>query len=114
MTQKTSIEALPELLGALGETAWMVGWSFLIVVLLGTAVGVLLRLWASDGLVPSRGLYAVVGAAVLLSRAVVRARTRGVPAAPGAVRVVVLGLLLVCSSVLLVVLAYWGVYQLGI
>lgn len=57
---------------------------------------------------------AVVGAAVLLSRAVVRARTRGVPAAPGAVRVVVLGLLLVCSSVLLVVLAYWGVYQLGI
>ena len=38
MTQKTWIEALPELLGALGETAWMVGWSFLIVVLLGTAV----------------------------------------------------------------------------
>ncbi|MCR6690394.1 hypothetical protein [Cellulomonas sp.] len=56
----------------------------------------------------------VVGAAVLLSRAVVRARTKGVAAAPGALRVVVLGLLVVCSSVLLVVLAYWGVYQLGI
>ena len=68
MTQKTWIEALPELLGALGETAWMVGWSFLIVVLLGTAVGVLLRLWASDGLVPSRGLYAVVGAVVNIAR----------------------------------------------
>ncbi len=68
MNQKTWIEALPELLGALGETAWMVGWSFLIVVLLGTAVGVLLRLWASDGLTPSRGLYAVVGAVVNIAR----------------------------------------------
>ena len=68
MNQKTWIEALPELLEALGETAWMVGWAFLIVVLVGTAVGVLLRLWASDGLTPSRGLYAVVGAVVNIAR----------------------------------------------
>ena len=42
---KTSwIDALPDLAAALGETAWMVGWSFVITLLLGTAAGVALRL----------------------------------------------------------------------
>ena len=57
-------EALPELLRALGETAWMVGWSFLITAILGIAIGVLLRLWAPDGLAPNRFLYFAVGAVV--------------------------------------------------
>ncbi len=61
-------EALPELWGALGETAWMVGWSFLITAVLGIAIGVLLRLWAPDGLAPNRFLYFVVGAVVNIAR----------------------------------------------
>ena len=56
MTPVSWQEALPELWKALGQTAWMVGWSFLITVLLGVAVGVLLRLWAPDGLTPNRYL----------------------------------------------------------
>ncbi|WP_206660932.1 methionine ABC transporter permease [Propioniciclava flava] len=61
-------EALPELLRALGETAWMVGWSFLITAILGIAIGVLLRLWAPDGLAPNRFLYFAVGAVVNIAR----------------------------------------------
>ena len=44
MRKVSWLEALPELMESLGQTAWMVGWSFLIVVALGLAVGVLLRL----------------------------------------------------------------------
>lgn len=68
MRQATWQEALPELLGSLGETAWMVGWSFLIVTVFGIAIGVLLRLWAADGLTPNRPAYAVVGAVVNVAR----------------------------------------------
>lgn len=68
MTQVSWQEALPELFKALGQTAWMVGWSFLITVVLGIAVGVLLRLWAPDGLTPNRWLYAGVGAVVNIAR----------------------------------------------
>ncbi len=68
MTQATWQEALPELLEALGQTAWMVGWSFLITLVFGIAVGVLLRLWAPDGLTPNRWLYAGVGAIVNVAR----------------------------------------------
>lgn len=66
---KTSwIDALPDLAAALGETAWMVGWSFVITLLLGTAAGVALRLTAPDGLTPSRWFYAAFGAVVNLAR----------------------------------------------
>ena len=68
MRQTPWTDALPELLAALGETGWMVGWSFLITLVLGTAVGVLLRLWAPDGLRPSRALYGAVGAVVNVAR----------------------------------------------
>lgn len=61
-------DALPDLFKALGETTWMVGWSFLITVVLGLAVGVSLRLWAPDGLTPNRALYGVVGAVVNVAR----------------------------------------------
>ncbi len=64
----TWIEALPDLGLALGETAWMVGWSFVITVLLGTLAGVALRLTAPDGLTPSRWFYAGFGAIVNLAR----------------------------------------------
>ena len=56
----------------------------------------------------------VVAAAVLLFRSVVRNRAQGVPVAPGALRSLVFGVVVAASTVLLVVLAYWGVYQLGI
>ncbi len=68
MTQTTWMEALPELLGSLGQTAWMVGWSFLITLVLGTAAGVLLRLTAPDGLTPNRWFYGVFGALVNIAR----------------------------------------------
>lgn len=68
MNQTSWQDALPELLEALGETAWMVGWSFLITVVLGIVVGVLLRLWAPDGLTPNRALYGAVGVVVNLAR----------------------------------------------
>ena len=61
-------DAIPELLVSLGETAWMVGWSFLITVVLGVAAGVALRLTAPDGLKPSRAFYSVFGAIVNLAR----------------------------------------------
>lgn len=64
----TWVGAIPELLGALGETAWMVGWSFLITVALGVVAGVLLRLTAPDGLTPHRTFYGTFGALVNLAR----------------------------------------------
>ncbi len=56
----------------------------------------------------------VVAAAVLLFRSIRRNRARGVPVAPGAARGIALVVMIAASAVLLVVLAYWGVYQLGI
>jgi D-methionine transport system permease protein len=64
----TWIEALPDLGVALGETAWMVGWSFVITVLFGTLAGVALRLTSPDGLTPNRWFYAGFGAIVNLAR----------------------------------------------
>ena len=68
MTKASIWETLPELLAALGETAWMVLWSFLIVLVLGTLTGVLLRLSSPDGLRPNRVGYSVFGAIVNLAR----------------------------------------------
>jgi D-methionine transport system permease protein len=53
---------------SLGQTAWMVGWSFLIVVVLGLAVGVILRLASPDGLRPNPIVYQSVGIVVNLAR----------------------------------------------
>jgi len=64
----TWIEALPDLGLAFGETAWMVGWSFVITMVAGTLAGVALRLTAPDGLTPSRWFYAIFGAVVNLAR----------------------------------------------
>nr|NLI49948.1 ABC transporter permease [Propionibacterium sp.] len=64
----TWIEALPDLGLAFGETAWMVGWSFVLTVLLGTLAGVALRLTAPDGLTPNRWFYGIFGAVVNLAR----------------------------------------------
>lgn len=61
-------DAIPELLGALGETAWMVGWAFLITVIFGLACGIGLRLTSPDGLRPNRPFYAVFGAVINLAR----------------------------------------------
>lgn len=61
-------DVLPDLLAALGETAWMVGWSFVLTLIFGVLVGVALRLTAPDGLTPNRAFYAVVGAIVNLAR----------------------------------------------
>lgn len=68
MTKATWQDALPELLFSLGQTGWMVGWSFLITIVLGTVAGVLLRNWAPDGLTPSRVWYASFGAVVNVAR----------------------------------------------
>ncbi len=68
MTKATWLEALPELTHSLGQTAWMVGWSFLITLIFGTIAGVALRNWAPDGLTPSRVWYAGFGAVVNLAR----------------------------------------------
>ncbi|WP_426592503.1 alpha/beta hydrolase family protein [Cellulomonas sp. McL0617] len=57
---------------------------------------------------------AVVLAAVLLVRRYRQARAAGARPAPGVLRSVVLWGGVVGSGILLVVLAYWGVYQLGI
>ena len=57
---------------------------------------------------------AVVLAAVLLADRYRRVRAAGERPAPGVVRTVVLWGGVVGSGILLVVLAYWGVYQLGI
>lgn len=68
MKKASWVEVLPELMKSLGETAWMVGWSFLIVLVLGLAVGVLLRLSSPDGLRPHAVVYQVVGAVVNVAR----------------------------------------------
>lgn len=59
------------------------------------------------------GIVAVL-VAVLLARRVHDARQDGVPVAPGAVRRTAAVGVLTGSAVLLVVLAYWGVFQLNI
>ncbi len=56
----------------------------------------------------------VVVAMVLLGRRMLDVRTSGRPVAPGAVRLVGTWCLAIGTLTLLVVLAYWGVYQLGI
>lgn len=68
MKKASWIEVIPELLESLGQTAWMVGWSFLIVVVFGLVVGVLLRLSSPDGLRPSAVVYQVMGAVVNVAR----------------------------------------------
>lgn len=68
MNKISWVESIPELLAALGETAWMVGWSFLITVVFGVLAGVALRLTAPDGLTPNRTFYAAFGAVVNLAR----------------------------------------------
>lgn len=68
MKKDSWLEVFPELMGSLGQTAWMVGWSFLIVVLFGLAVGVWLRLASPDGLRPNAVIYQGVGAVVNLAR----------------------------------------------
>ncbi len=68
MRKVSWLEALPELMESLGQTAWMVGWSFLIVVVLGLAVGVILRLASPDGLRPNPLVYQSVGIVVNLAR----------------------------------------------
>ena len=68
MRKVSWLEALPELMDSLGQTAWMVGWSFLIVVVLGLAVGVILRLASPDGLRPNPIVYQSVGIVVNLAR----------------------------------------------
>ncbi|AEE46470.1 alpha/beta hydrolase family protein [Cellulomonas fimi] len=59
------------------------------------------------------GIAVVVGA-VLLARRVHRLGAAGEPVAPGVVRKVAGWAVVVGSAVLLAVLAYWGVFQLGI
>lgn len=68
MRKVSWLEALPELMESLGQTAWMVGWSFLIVVVLGLTVGVILRLASPDGLRPNPLVYQSVGIVVNLAR----------------------------------------------
>ena len=68
MNQASIAETLPELWGALGETAWMVLWSFLLSGVLGIAVGIALRVTAPDGLRPRGGVYRVLGAIVNVFR----------------------------------------------
>ena len=68
MRKVSWLEALPELMESLGQTAWMVGWSFLIVVVLGLAVGAILRLASPDRLRPNPIVYQSVGIVVNLAR----------------------------------------------
>ena len=57
---------------------------------------------------------ATVTAGVLTMRRVVATRREGLPVATGVASRAALGLAAVAAGVLLVVLAYWGVFQLGI
>lgn len=68
MTKASWQDALPELLASLGQTGWMVGWSFIITVVIGLLIGVWLRLSAPDGLRPNTIVYQVVGAIVNVGR----------------------------------------------
>ncbi|MFC8192632.1 alpha/beta hydrolase family protein [Cellulomonas sp. NPDC057328] len=75
------------------RNAWVVQGGWLVVRLLGVAA---------------------VVAAVALARRSTSAREADVPVAPGVVRAVALWTVVAGCAVLLVVLAYWGVFQLGI
>lgn len=68
MNKATVWETLPELWTALGETVWMVLLSFLVTLVLGTAIGVLLKLTAPDGLRPNAAFYRIFGAIVNVVR----------------------------------------------
>ncbi|GAB48366.1 methionine ABC transporter permease [Mobilicoccus pelagius] len=68
MTRTTWIEALPELLTALGETAWMTLGAFLVTLVFGLLLGVWLRLSAPDGLRPHTLTHQVLGGLVNLTR----------------------------------------------
>lgn len=68
MNQDSVTEALPELLTAFGETAWMTVWAFVLTVIFGLIAGVGLRLTAPDGMTPNRVFYSVFGAIVNLTR----------------------------------------------
>ncbi|MDO5629022.1 MAG: methionine ABC transporter permease [Mobilicoccus sp.] len=68
MNQTPWQAALPELFSALGQTAWMTAWSFVLTLIFGTLLGVILRLTAPDGMTPSRIVYSVLGAIVNLTR----------------------------------------------
>lgn len=61
-------DALPELMGSLGQTGWMVSWSFLITLVFGVILGVVLRVSSPDGLSPQMLIYRVVGAIVNIAR----------------------------------------------
>ncbi|GAB78224.1 D-methionine transport system permease protein [Austwickia chelonae] len=61
-------DALPELMIALGETAWMSIWAFLITLVLGMIAGIGLRLTAPDGMTPRRAFHQLFGAVVNLTR----------------------------------------------
>lgn len=66
---KTSVrDSLPELWVALGETGLMVALSFLVTLVLGTLVGIALRLTDSDGLRPNKAFNTVFGAIVNIGR----------------------------------------------
>lgn len=62
------IDVLPELIEAFGQTLWMTGWSFVLVVIFGVLSGVLLRLTAPDGLTPNKAFYAVFGGIINVTR----------------------------------------------
>lgn len=62
------MDVLPELGMSLWQTLWMVGWSFLLVVILGVISGVLLRLTSPDGLTPNKVFYGVFGAVMNVGR----------------------------------------------
>lgn len=68
MNQTPWTDALPELLTALGETAWMTWWSFVITLILGLLLGVVLRLTAPDGMRTNRLFYGLFGWIVNLTR----------------------------------------------
>lgn len=68
MNKTTIMDALPELLKALGETAWMTFGAFVLTLIFGIALGVALRLTAPDGMRPNRLFYGVVGGIVNLTR----------------------------------------------
>jgi len=68
MTKTTWVEALPELLTALGQTAWMTLGAFLVTLVLGLGLGVWLRLAAPDGLRRNAVVYQSLGALVNLTR----------------------------------------------
>lgn len=68
MIQKSPLDALPELLAALGETGWMCSVAFLATVVFGIACGVALRLTAPGGLRPRRVFYQVFGAVINVVR----------------------------------------------